>query len=291
MDWRHVPSLAALRGFEAAARLGSLSAAARELNVTHAAIAQHVRTLEDHFGIPLLQRQGRTMAVTVEGQPLARALGEAFGIIGAASRDMLDTGSSRALRVALTPSFAANWLMPKISGFWLKHPEVTLELMPNNDLVDLRADGIDLAIRYGRGGWPGLDSEPLVVASLYAVGAPGRYRATEGEGLAQFAGETWILDRGAREEQIWALSHGIDLAEERVLQFDSAQLAMEAAKAGLGITILPRPILLADIRAGRLTVLGAQEEAEVAYHLLTRPGTISQARDLFVRWLKSEAAG
>lgn len=290
MDWRDIPSLSAMRAFEAAARNGSYSAAARELNVTHAAVAQHVRTLEDHFGLQLMQRQGKSMAVTVEGQALARTLGEAFGLIATAARDLLDQNTGRALRVALTPSFAANWLMPRIGRFWARHPDVALELIPSNDLVDLRADGMDLAIRYGRGDWTGVDWEPLVPAAHVAVGAAEKFGHMVGCDFADLKGHRWIIDHMGREEELWAAASGIDFSRESVRYLDTAQLAREAAKAGLGIAILPLPIVADEVQAGNLVVLCEQEDSDVAYHVLTRPGTILPNRDLFVRWLRAEAA-
>jgi LysR family glycine cleavage system transcriptional activator len=101
MNWNDIPSLAALRAFEAAARHGSFSAAARDLNVTHAAIGQHVRALEDHFGLSLMQRDGRGMLVTPDGQKLAITLSDAFGLISSASTDLLDQSKTRAIRNAV----------------------------------------------------------------------------------------------------------------------------------------------------------------------------------------------
>ncbi|MEJ6510543.1 MAG: LysR family transcriptional regulator [Octadecabacter sp.] len=100
-----------------------MSAAARDLNVTHAAIGQHVRALEDHFGLSLMQRDGRGMLVTPDGQKLAITLSDAFGLISSASTDLLDQSKTRAIRDAVTPSLAANWLMPRIGSFWGKHPQ------------------------------------------------------------------------------------------------------------------------------------------------------------------------
>ncbi|SLN30500.1 LysR family transcriptional regulator [Roseisalinus antarcticus] len=289
MNWRDIPSLKALRAFEAAARHGSFSAAARDLNVTHAAVAQHVRALEDHFSQPLMRRSGNAMTLTPEGQPLAHALGEAFGLIGTATRDLLDRGSARALRVALTPSFAANWLMPRIGRFWARHPDVPLELIPSNRLVDLRAEGMDIAIRYGRGPWSGVDSMPLVPAGHVAVGAPGRYGHLSPDNLSELTGETWLVDTIRSEERLWARANGLDLDSERVLTFDTAQLTREAAKAGLGIAILPAPIVADEVAAGTLLKLCAEEGSALAYHVVTRPGTLLPARDIFISWLKDEA--
>jgi len=290
MNWRDIPSLAALRAFEAAARTGSFSAAARELNVTHAAVAQHVRHLEDHFTTSLMTRQGRAMATTAEGDRLAGSLAEAFGTIESAARDLLDRGKARPLRVATTPSFAANWLMPRIGLFWSSHPEIELELIPGIDLLDLRRDGIDVAIRYGLGGWPGVESRPFVPAGMVAVATPGLIGDRTIACLADLCGLVWLLDGTRSEERLFARENGVDLEAEKVRSFATAQLAREAARAGLGVAIMPEPLVADDIARGQLLALCRDGNSKVAYHILTRPGTVSARRDAFVTWLTAEAA-
>ncbi len=290
MNWHDVPSLAALRAFEAAARHGSLSVAARDLNVTHAAIGQHVRALEDHFGMTLLERDGRGMAPTPDGQALADTLTEAFGLIASASADLLDRGTSRALRVAVTPSLAANWLMPRIGRFWDSHPDIELELIPSTRLVDLRGDGIDVAIRYGRGGWTGATSQRLMAAGHMAAAAPAYLKGREVDCLADLKGARWIMDGHRSEETLWMAENGIDLEAESVTILPSAHLVREAVASGNGITVLPAPILAPEINTGRLVALCVEENSALGYHVLTRPEVVSPSRDVFVKWLMREAA-
>jgi len=289
MDWHDIPSLTALRAFEAAARHGSFSAAARELNVTHAAIAQHVRALETHFGLSLMQRDGRGMATTADGAALAATLSDAFAQISAASRDLLNRSKTRALRVAVTPSLAAHWLMPRIGSFWGNHPDIELELIPAMSLVDLRRDNIDVAIRYGRGGWPGTQTPPLMAAGHVVVAAPSLVADRTIICLADLKGQTWLLDGHRSEERLWVRANGIDLDAEKVTTLSTGQLTREAAKAGLGVTILPAPIAAPEIAAGRLVQLCEEEDSTLAYHIITRPDVILPARDIFVKWLRSEA--
>ena len=99
-------------------RCGSHAAAGREVNVTQAAIAQHVRALESRFGVALMRREGRVMRPTAEGRALADALGDGFATIAAGVRELTRKGAARPLRIALTPSFAGQWLMPRIGAFW-----------------------------------------------------------------------------------------------------------------------------------------------------------------------------
>ncbi len=290
MNWHDIPSLLALRAFEAAARHGSFSAAARDLNVTHAAIGQHVRALEDHFGLPLMQRDGRGMAVTPDGRRLADTLGEAFGLIASAATDLLDQTKTRAIRVSVTPSFAANWLMPRIGGFWDAHPDIEVELIPSMQLIDLRRDNIDVAIRYGDGNWPGVHSSPLMPAGHTAVAAPSYLKGGKTDCLADLKGSRWLLDGNRSEEKLWVAQNGVDLDRENVTYFATGQLSREAALAGLGVTIIPAPVAAGHISSGALVKLCEEHDSAVAYHLLTRPEVVSQPRDIFVKWLKSQTS-
>lgn len=291
MNWHDIPSLPALRAFEAAARHGSFSAAARDLNVTHAAIGQHVRALEDHFGQSLMRRDGRSMAVTPEGQILATALSDAFGQIAAATHDLLNRTKARALRVAVTPSLAANWLMPRIGQFWEQHPDIELEILPGMSLVDVRRDNIDVALRYGRGGWPGVTATPLMPAGHVAVAAPDYVKNCDTSCLAGLKGSRWLMDSIRSEERFWLAANGIDLDQEKVTTFATGQLVREAARAGLGIAVLPAPVAASEIASGAFVKLCEEENSDVAYHILIRPEVVSPARDIFVKWLKSQAKG
>lgn len=291
MNWSDIPSLVALRAFEAAVCHGSFSAAARDLNVTHAAIAQHVRALEDHYGMSLMQREGRGMAVTPAGKVLADALSEAFGLIAATSDDILNQNKTRALRVAITPSFAANWLMPRLGKFWATHPEIELEILPSMQLVDLRRDNIDVAIRYGKGGWPGAQSTRLMAAGHTAVATPGYIGDRAITCLAELRGSRWLLDDFRPEERFWIKENGIDLDQEVVTIFSAEQLTRDAVLSGLGIAVLPAPVAAGHISSGALVKLCEEQNSQTAYHVLTRPEVISPARDIFVKWLKSEAKG
>jgi LysR family glycine cleavage system transcriptional activator len=117
LDWRQMPALAALRAFEATARTGGFSAAARQLNVTHAAVAQQVRALETRLAVALVWRDGRGLRLTPEGQRLAVALNAGFATIRDGVRALTDGATQKPLTVTLPPAFAAEWLMPRLARF------------------------------------------------------------------------------------------------------------------------------------------------------------------------------
>lgn len=287
MDWRQVPSLLSLRAFEAAARCGSLSGAARELNVTHPAIAQHVRALEGHFGCKLMERQGAGMAPTPEGRQLAAALSDGFGRIATACRDLVERDAIRPLRLALTPSFAASWLMPRIGDFWARHPGIELEMVPSPDLVDLAAQGFDMAIRYGRGPWDGVAVERLTSAGHAVVAAPGRVPGPISS-LAQLSDLHWMTEAANTEEKFWAASNGLPVDSMKIREFANVSMVLEAVRAGHGVGLLPRLIADVDVRTGKLEVLFEERETDLAYHILTRLERETPQVRTFRRWLKSQ---
>ena len=149
VNWRNFPSLTALRAFEAAARLQSFSRAARELNVTHAAVAQQVRGLEADLGRELIFRQGRGLALTSEGARLATALAEGFRGIAQVVDELKAAVPGTPVTLTLTPVFAAQWLMPGLKRFWAAHPDAPISLRPEKRLADLPREAVDLGIRFG----------------------------------------------------------------------------------------------------------------------------------------------
>ncbi|XDA98247.1 LysR family transcriptional regulator [Sulfitobacter sp. LCG007] len=288
--WKSLPSLAALRAFEAAARNGSYSAAARELNVTHAAVAQHVRTLEEFFGTEVMRREGQGMAVTETAREFARAVNEGFGQIAAAARDLSERDAQRPLRVAVTPSFAASWLMPRMGRFWETHPDIALDFAASAGLVDLRRDGFDMAIRYGRGGWPGVRAERLIGAGHSVVAAPELARRLAARDLSEIRGAHLLLETGREEETLWARANGLDFDAQRITVLDNMMLVYQAILAGQGISIMPWPVVERDVSAGRLVLLCGSAQTDLAYHVLTRPERVSPQVRAFVKWLKREVA-
>jgi LysR family glycine cleavage system transcriptional activator len=289
MDWRDIPSLAALRGFEAAARLGSLSKAACELNVTHAAIAQHVRTVEAHLGLSLLVREGRGMALTDAGMALARPLSQGFAQIGAAVITAIRADSDRPLAVSLTSSFAEKWLMPRLGAFWKQHADIPLSLHPDSRVVDLARDGMDLAIRFGTGPWPGVESQLLLAAKYYVVAAPSLVAAQADLTIAELAALPWVMEDDWPEQRRWMAGVGIDPDTVNAVPVPTEELARAAARQGYGLHVEVGALLEDDLASGRLRVLYQGGSDDLGYYLVTRPGAVKPALRTFIRWLRSVA--
>ena len=292
MDWRNIPSLSALKAFEAAARLHSFSAAARELNVTHAAIAQHVRALEDHFGQTLMERAGRTMATTPEGRRLAQDLGDGFGVIAAGVRALSQARADRPVVVSTTQNFAENWLAPKLADFWKAHPEVPMTIAPENRVVDLRRDGVDVAIRFGQGAWPGTQAQLLtrghriVVAHPdIAARLPADYCATAPRAIQALMAFQWLPAPTDMEIFTWLRAFGADPETANVTMMQTNGLALAAVRSGAGLSLQPLAVVERDLAEGRLVALFEEPQSDLGYYSVHNPDTISPQARIVLKWL------
>lgn len=287
-DWLDFPSLAGLRAFEASARLGGFSAAARALNVTHAAVAQQVRALEREIGESLAVREGRALRLTDKGQALAAELTRAFGAIQAAT-EAARARSDRPVAITLSPSFAANWLMPRLGRFWRAHPDIQLSLQPGHRIVDLPREGFDLGIRFGRGKWPGVEARLLAPAHYVIVATPEILAGRTALDKAELARMTWVLEPDWPEHRHWlAAQTGLNLADLRIQEFATDELALGAARQGLGLHVSSYALVEGDLRQGKLQVAFASKEEDLAYYVVTAPVPQRPAAKVFLRWLMAE---
>lgn len=287
MDWRSLPPLAALRAFAAYVDQGNVQAAGAALNVSHAAISQHLRSLEDHLGLPLFDRSGRSMELTSEGRLLAEAATAAFGQLTQAVAELTGSEALRPLHVTTTTSFATTWLMPRLPLFREICPQVDLILAPGPARQDPEPGGIDLAIRYGAGQWPGLEAEPFLISPIVGVAKPGLVPpGTSPKDLTAFQ---WLEEIGSHEASAWLAQSGAGRPKAGLIT-GPGHLLLDAARAGQGIAVTTRVAAEADIAAGRLEVL-FEQDAEKGYFLVMRAGVQRPALKSFVAWLRREARG
>ena len=167
-----LPSLNALAAFEVAARHLSLTRAAQELNVTPGAVSKQVKTLEDEIGKPLFLRLHRALALTPEGEAVARSLGEAFERVAATLREVGQMGSLRSVSIGTTMAFAQLWLMPRLGDFWAAHQDIVIDHIISDRTQDLHRNDVDLRVRYGDGNWPEEESTLLFGDRIVAVASP-----------------------------------------------------------------------------------------------------------------------
>ena len=297
MNEYRLPPLAALRAFESAARLGSFSAAGRELGVTHAAVSQQVRRLEELLERPLARRQGRGLELSPEGERLALRLREGFAAIREGVAELRAEQAARPVHVSMTPSFAVSWLMPRIGEFRAEHPQVELMLNPSADLVDLVRDGYDLAIRYGSGAWPGVDSELLVPSSFAVVAAASLVEQVAVQTPADLMRLPWLQELGTDELGVWLAARGVTVAGKQDVTHLPGYLLLPALRDGQGVACMSQVVVEDDLQAGTLVALfddGYWFEKEdpgapLGYHLVYRSGVMREPLRLFVQWLKRVA--
>jgi LysR family glycine cleavage system transcriptional activator len=289
MEWRDIPSLAALRAFDACARTGSFSAAARALNVTHAAIAQHVRAIETQLGQSLMVRVGKTMQLTENGETLAAALAEGFGHIISGVQQVANDAASSPLKLSMTPSFAENWLMPKLPSFWETHPEITVSITPDNAVVDLRRDGFDLAIRYGLGDWPGVDAAFLVPADYAVVAAPTLFDDPQTACVSELTKALWLFERVHQAHRKWAEENVTEFACCQVKELPTLNMVLSAVRAGGGATVMSLALVADDIAQGKLIALQIEKHPGLGYYVVTLPGVPAAKVTTFRKWILAQA--
>ncbi len=294
MDWRTLPSLGALRAFAALAETGGFTAAGAALNVSHAAVSQQVRALEERLGTTLVVRGGRRLELTPEGAALAAALGAAFLGIRRAVDELTGATANRPLRVTLTPAFAHAWLMPRLSGFLHENPGVEIMLVPTSDVVELSAGGVDLAIRYGRGVWAGLDAELLTPSSFVIVGAPALVRGRSMTRAADLLDLPWLEEIGNAEMLTWLREQGVEAPPRESITHLPGHLVVEGLRSGIGIGVASSAVVERELRDGRLVALHKEplrdDGARVGYWIVTRPGVLRPPLKAFVAWLRRQAA-
>ncbi|MEP3246507.1 MAG: LysR substrate-binding domain-containing protein [Sneathiella sp.] len=284
MNWKKLPSLTMLRAFEAAARHGSFTEAARELNVTDAAIRQQVRALETHLDIRLIERDGRGMTSTPLGAKFFMRLTHSFERIQEAVNEIRNESETQVVRVALTPTFAESWLIPRLPEFWEEYPDIQIDLSPSIKNVDLKAEKFNLAIRYGDGHWPGAEKHFLASADYTVVASPhlpGVFPATKPETLT---GAVWLFEKGRSEHEEWAVRHGVAFDAPRNRLYSNNSLVLSAVKAGHGYAVQSYSLVERDLLAGTLIQISREPSNPLGYYILCAEKQRGNAR-IFIDWM------
>lgn len=251
-----LPPLNALVAFEAAARLGSITRAARELCVTQAAVSQQVRRLEGHLGLALFARGGQGLRLTDEGRRYLDGIAGPLASIRRATDALMAEDTSGVLTVIAAPSFANRWIVPRFNRFYERHPDIDLRIGPAPVAPEL-GRGVDIIIYHDIGDRPGTYSMPLMGERIFPVCSPELLDANGGEAASFLRGQ--LLLRHARDGMgLWeAWLEKAGLGDEGLRfgpRFDFSYLALAAALDGAGVA-LGRTLLVAeDLAAGRLCV-------------------------------------
>ncbi|GAA3534103.1 LysR family transcriptional regulator [Zobellella aerophila] len=287
-----LPSLTALRCFEAAARAESFSRAADELHLTHGAISRAVRQLEDDLGVALFERRNRGVFLTDAGHKLFRAVGDGLGLIRQASRELRDKAQSRPLVVSCEPTLLMRWLIPRWPAFQALHPGLDVHLVAGGGLFSFDS-GIDLAIRRNDFDWPAnLYACRLFNERIGPVCHPGKV-----EQFFDMAAAPSLQPRAPRLHtktrpqawQEWMTASGQALADRAPDQtFEHFYFSLQAAVAGLGVAIGPYQLVRDDLEAGVLIApMGFTEDGSGYCLLAEQEPTAGSAHAHLQAWLQS----
>lgn len=291
---RKLPSLYAIKAFEAAVRHGTTVAAAAEIGVTHGAISRQIQQLEDWIGRPMFKRETGRLVVTDVGAAYAEIAGRALDLLHDGTQALLDV-SDAVVRVTTTASFASEWLMPRLPDFRSRHPDVEIWVEEGKEIINPRSGGCDLAIRMGVGEWPGVHVAPLMDDRLFPVCSPEiAGQLAHPRDLHKFP----LLhdDDPHAQWSRWLSQAGIEMTPAigkhsgRGARFASSSLLLRAAAGGQGVALARERLAESWLESGKLVRLfPASVELDNAYWLITRHG-IEARRPIrtFTAWLKQK---
>ena len=286
MTARKLPSLSALRAFEAAARHRSAKRAAEELSVTPTAISHQIRQLEEQLGVPLFIRKPRQLLLTAQGRELLTTASDAFDALADTVARLRPTPTSRSVTLSTIPAVAARWLLPRVSELRDAHPDLNLNLQISHQLVPLDGVAADMAIRYGAGHWPGLQADKLFDNTFVPACAPSlgvrshedlrhttliHYHPPNHKG-ALLSWPAW---------QKLAKVPGLDI--DAGLVFSDETHTITAALGGQGIALMSRRLIAEELADGRLVEPFGPVLPGEPFHLVYPPERLKEPAILAVR--------
>jgi LysR family glycine cleavage system transcriptional activator len=252
---RVMPSMSSLQAFDAAARAGSFTAAARELNLTQGAISKQILALEDLVGAQLFHREGHRVRLTDSGRLYAREVRRALEIIMTSTLRLVTNPAGGSLELAVLPTFGTRWLMPRLGDFLARHPGIQVNLTTKTAPFDFRAANLHAAIHYGRPNWPGAECTYLMGEMVTPVCSP---RFKEQHGISESADLTdlRLLHITSRPGawKAWFGAQGITIGEHGGMVCEQFLTAAQAAVADLGVALLPRFLVEYELARGELVV-------------------------------------
>ncbi len=288
---RFLPSLPLLAAFEAAARTGSITAAAGELSLTQSAVSRQIKALEGQLGVELFVREKQKIRLTLGGQAYAREIRDALGKISQASLNLLANPEGGTLTLATPPTFGARWLTPRLPGFLAAHPQVRLNVLSRPTQFDFKQDVVDAAVHFGQPLWTGAQMTLLRRETVIPVGAPtllnGRVLRDAGD-LRQLP----LLHLTSRPDawERWLRHHRADDRAVQGMLFDQFSSLFAAAAAGLGVALLPDFLFAEELRSGVIVpALPLPMDSGDAYYLCWPEDRATHPPlQLFRDWLLAE---
>ncbi|HHH2878083.1 LysR substrate-binding domain-containing protein [Klebsiella pasteurii] len=285
------PPIASLRSFEAVARLGSVTLAAKELHVTHSAISQQIKVLEEMVGLKLFIRHGRGVQINEDGRLYALQVREALHHIADATRLVQVKPRRQELTLAMVPSFGSHWLVPRLERFRATYPHISLRIQASLAIASMQQEGIDMAIRMGKGDWEGMESHYLFADELIVVAAPSYNDGVLPQTPSEIAKNKIIFSM--ESWKTWCINARLE--REIVpggLCINDSNLVLEAVRLGKGIALERRSLVQDALSRGELVQLTPFTAPYPWPYWLVSPQAAEQKTEavLFKAWLDEEVA-
>ncbi|GHA86059.1 LysR family transcriptional regulator [Modicisalibacter luteus] len=290
-----MPPLSALRAFEATARLGSVTAAAHELSVTHGAVSRQLRSLDEHFGVALFAKAGRGLELTNQGEQLQRDVGEAFARLRDSCTQLKRDVEDAPFTLACPGSLLARWLIPRLDRLHSELPEINLQVVVSENEHAFKRSDVSAILAFSAPPWPAdVEVIELIAEQICAVASPRLAEQADPEHPETlFSSKLLYTTSRPQAWPQWANAHALDTALlDQALDagqgFEHLYYLMEAAMAGLGVAIVPKLIAEDDLRSGRLIAPWGDIETS-ARLCLWLPRHVTQRRSVqLAEWLKRE---
>src|SRR5882724_2674371 len=257
------------------------------MHVTHGAVSQRIKRLEEHLGMSLFRRSGRRMLLTDEGRRLLERVRTAMSEIAEGVEAIRSDNRDRILTISMLPGFAASWLLPRLAEFIERHPDIEVNIRATLSLTDFIRDGVDMAVRFGPGAWRGLISIKLYDEELVPVCSP----AFRGGRLPRVPGDLLKMPLLHDERQPWSIwfkAVGLDYRDTgQRPRYGDQTLLLPAAIAGLGVALARASLVKGDLESGRLVRLFSKSvRTKYSYFIVYPPGSETLEKiQLFREWL------
>lgn len=290
---RFLPSLSHLQAFEAAARTGSVTMAARELNLTQSAVSRQIKALEEQLEVELFYRERQTIAITPGGEAYARDIRDALKKIATASMNLRANPFGGTLNLAILPTFGTRWLAPRLPSFLAQHSGITLNLMTRLSMFDFALEAMDAAIHFGMGEWRGAETTLLREEYVVPACSPDLLERFSFAAPADLR-KAPLLHLTTRPDawERWLRVHDAPAEHVQGMLFDQFATVAQVARAGLGVALLPIFLIEEELRSGQLVrALDLPMKSAEAYFLAwpvdraTHPPLVA-----FRDWILNETA-
>lgn len=287
------PPLRAVRVFEAIARTGSITLAAQELDISPSAVSHQLRMLEDFLQLPLTERHGRGLVLSVQGREYYRSIRTAFSVLRQATEHLVEQIQTRQVTISLIPLFGMGWFIPRLPAFMHANPQIEINVVYANHRNYL-SDASDMSIRFGSGQWTGYQAEPLIsgkmvpVASRQFIRVHGHIDTPE-----QLLQMPLLHDEERTSWNQWFLQQNVRRpVRHSGPMFEDGLLTLAAVQAGLGCALMREPLIASYLESGELIKLwDLPLDDGRNYHLCIRSDSeMTQDGQLLYNWLRAESA-